>query len=723
MKSHIEKNASPEQSTAWDGFHPSGAGERVQQRLSEETRALAERYLKGEVGRQMTSIDERIPGELLLEIPTQARLYAEAVKIIAEKAPLRISADELLVGAATLKEATGHVVPVIGARSISHTTLGFEKALRIGLKGIREEIQERLSRGGLDSDGIDLLNAMISCLDSARHWHERHEDELKRLAGDASEARREHFKQLLEAMRNVPENPPQSFREALQALWLLWDFQRLCGNWSGIGRIDKMLGPFLKADLASGAMTLDGARELIAHFWIKGCEWITGDERLGGDAQFYQNIILAGIDENGGDVTNEVTYLILDVVEELHISDFPIAVRLSSKSEARLLRRIAEVQKAGGGTVAVYNEDRIIPSLIKFSYPPEEARNFCNDGCWEILIPGKTSFSYSPFDMLPLLQSSLGLEPGKPAQPQSYASFEELYQAFKLKLAEKLTETINNILLPSTTPSVLVDLMVEGCIEKGRSYNNLGPKYTVQSPHAGGLQDAANSLLAIKRLVYEERKLSLAELIQSLQDDWNGREDLRLYVREQIDYYGNDSAEADAMVKRVYDDYTGLAAKAPRRNGILRPAGISSFGRECGEFLPKRMATAAGSKKGDFLATNFSPTPGSDKRGPTAVIKSHCAMDFSMLPCGTALELKLSPSSVQGERGTAIIESLTKGFVSLGGIFMQVDVIDSALLRDAQAHPERHPNLAVRISGWSARFATLARNWQDLLINRSEQKS
>ena len=714
-------------------------------RLSESTRKLAARYLSGEFGRSMGDAQFAIPPEFYISMPSLNRQYAEAVRLIAENAPLRILPEEKLAGAATLKEATRHSVPLLTqsyrARSVpdgdwiskhplapapallgsvSHTTIDFEKALKIGYRGIRAGIVERLGRNDLNAEGEDLLRAMIVCLDAANSWHSRHVAELEQLAAMSKGDLQKNYGQVLSALRNVPENPPQNFREAVQALWMLWDFQRLCGNWSGIGRIDKMLGPYLRRDMDTGTTTIDEARELIAHFWIKGCEWITAEGKGSGDAQFYQNIILSGIDEEGMDLTNEVTYLVLDIVEELHISDFPIAVRISQKSPEKLFRRIAEVQRLGGGIIAVYNEDRIIPTLVKFGYPLEEARNFTNDGCWELLIPGKTCFSYQPFDALVLLQETLGLGPAN-KDAVEYADFEALYAEFENRLAFQVASLLNSS-NRSTHPTPLLSLLVEGCVEKARSYYDLGPKYTVLSPHPGGLSDVVNSLLVIKRLVYEAKEMALPDFVGILRDDWNGHEGLRQRVRKEFEFFGNDSAEADAMMRKVFNDFTELVAKVPKRLGILRPAGISTFGREGSAYLPNRSATASGHRKGDILAPNFSVTPGTDLKGPTAVIKSHCSVDFSKLPCGTALDLKVPPSSAQGERGLAALVAMMRSFVSLGGIFMQVDVVDTELLRDAQLHPEKYPNLAVRISGWSARFATLSNEWQDMIIRRSEQK-
>ncbi len=228
----------------------------------------------------------------------------------------------------------------------------------------------------------------------------------------------------------------------------------------------------------------------------------------------------------------------------------------------------------------------------------------------------------------------------------------------------------------------------------------------------------AKCLLVIKRLVFENREYSLPEFVAILASDWADQEPLRRRIQTEFDFYGNDSTEADAMLRRVYNDFTDIVGATRERHGVLRPAGISPTA-----FLPHRTAAASGQRKGAYLAANFSPSPGTDTRGPTAVIRSHCAVDFSRLPCGTALELKISPSAVRGETGIQALTGLMRSFVNLGGIFMQLDIVDTDLLRCAQENPENYPNLSVRISGWSARFATLNREWQDLIINRTEKGS
>ena len=749
MKKH--KTTIPDTPTNAPAIPPFGVvtGVPLPQRLPAATRALAARYLSGEFGRAMQPAAFRLPPELYLNLPTPNRLYAEAVRLVAERAPLRVLPEEHLAGAATLREAAGHTIPLLPWwSSVSHTTLGFDKALRLGCRGLRQEVEVRLAAGNLDADGRDLLNAMLASLDALAVWHRRHVTALEELAATQTGAARQRVEAVLTALRPVPENPPTTFHEALQAFWFLWSFQRLMGNWSGLGRLDDMLGPYLERDLAAGRLTLDDARDLVAHFWIKGCEWTTGDteHRGSGDAQFYQNVILGGVTADGKEVANGVTDLVLDVVEELHISDFPVAVRLNRQTPRRLVRRIAEVQRLGGGIVSIYNEERILPMLERFGYPTAEARSFTNDGCWELLIPGQTSFNYQPFDLLRILQETLGIRPahvkdrpfgfefgpeesgkeGATAEPDSnhakpsFPEFDRLFEAFRTRLALRLTELLTHGNLAQTVPpNPLAALLVEDCIARARGYHAGGPRYTVLAPHAGGLADTADSLLAIRLLVYEQHRLTLPELAGILENNWAGHEELRREMLSALTGYGNHDPAADAMTSRVFDAYTGLLDQVHERHGIRRPAGISTFGREGSTFHLTRAATASGHHQGEVLAANCSPTPGADRHGPTAVLQSCCALDFGKLPCGTALDLRLFPQSLAGDSGVEALTGLLQAFVTLGGIYLQVDAVDPAVLREAQKHPEHYPNLTVRISGWSARFATLDPAWQEMVIQRS----
>ncbi len=648
-------------------------------------------------------------------------IYAETVKLIAAQAPLRLVSGERLVGAATLEEATRHNVPACNYRATSHVTIGFDRVLHSGTAALSKRIETRLEDADLSNKQRDFLQSMQLCLEAMNIWHCRYLKALEELIASTVGAEQEHWLQVLEYGRKVPVNSPANFGEAVQSLWFLFSFQRLCGNWSGLGRVDEMLGPYLEQDLAAGRIDMAEARELLAHFWIKGTEWngVGFGAGSSGDAQFYQNVIIGGRDVNGKDLTNPVTYLILDIIEELHISDFPVAVRIHSGTPPDLLRRVAEVMSLGGGIVSIYNEPVVLEAMQRFGYPETEALAFTNDGCWETIVPGKTAFTYLPFDMLQILQQTL--------DSTDFAGFDELYNDFSARLSTFCREqdlaagrTFSNGCrngVDSISPTPLLSLFVDDCIDRAAGYNDRGAKYSVAGIHAGGIPDVVNSLFVIRELVYKRKRFGLAELVALLKNDWRGYEPLRREIAGEFELYGNDSAAVDALFQKVFDDYTRIAGETRMINGVLRPVGISTFGRELA-YAKDRRATAFGKFAGEYLAANLAPTPGTDHNGPTAVIKSFCKADFRQTPNGCPLDLKLHSA---GEATPDVVLSLLKTFLELGGFYLQLDVVDNAMLRDAQTHPELYPNLVVRISGWSARFNTLDRHWQDMVINRTEQ--
>ena len=694
-------------------------------RLSEATRRFAYDSLERKYGLETIATPVvRLDGVSDFETLSNLEKYDAAILQIAKDAPIRICEGEKISGAATLGLAIHHTVPAVYRdcslwSSISHLTVDFAAVLFEGV----DAICKKAERAYLQYKGTEkepFAKSCLVCLDAFRIWHGRYLAELKE---------RPDLRANYENLLRVPFAPASNFYEAVQSLWFTFAFIRLTGNWPGIGRIDWLLGDYLKKDLAAGVLTLEEAREILAHFFIKGCEWINGQYIGSGDGQHYQNILLGGVDEDGCEVTNEVTYLVLDILEELGIADFPTTVRTNKQTDETLLRRVAEVMRYGGGILAVYNEDTVIEALTKDGYPLREARKFANDGCWEVQIPGKTFFNYTPFDALQILQK----QTLKGYTEADFADFEDLYTAYRSDLATYVEEIFKSRLqcfagygVPtkdwrwhSQMPCTVVSVFEEGCIEKGLSYLEGGPVYNIVSPHIGGLADAVNSLYAIKKLVFEEKKLSLAELLAVLLKNWEGEEALRQYVLNRYTYYGNDSAEVDALTARLLSDFADICTSFNGKCGYRFPAGVSTFGRQL-EWSPCRLATPYGKRAGDILAANCSPTPGTDKEGATAIIRSYCKADMTKLASGAALDLKLLPSSVEGEDGLAALIGLMRGFVALGGFFMQPDVVDASLLREAQEHPEDYTTLSVRVSGWNARFVTLNREWQDMVIEQNE---
>ena len=255
-------------------------------------------------------------------------------------------------------------------------------------------------------------------------------------------------------------------------------------------------------------------------------------------------------------------------------------------------------------------------------------------------------------------------------------------------------------------------------MENARSYLEGGPRYTVISPHIGGAPDVGNSLLAIDRLVYREKRVTLDELRAILRANWEGHEPLRQYVLNRYTYYGNDDDVADAYTVRLLDDFAAMVLKHNGESPILFPPGVSTFGRQI-EWAPGRAATPFGARKGDVLAPNASPTPGTDEAGATALIRSYCKLGLGRLTCGAALDVKLLPALARGENGANALVALMDAFVALGGFFMQIDIMDADALRAARENPQAYKSLSVRVSGWNARFVTLNEEWQNMVIERT----
>ncbi len=695
-------------------------------RLLEETRKFAfESLYEHKYGLETKAnpyIDlTKVPGIKEME---DLDKYDLAIRMIAEYAPIRICKGERISTSATLGDSIDHKVPVridneLVFLGISHLTVDFQKVLDIGINGISAQIKVSKDTKK-DNYEIRFLESCESCIESFRIWLDRY---IRMLSDEGG------YERNINSLSNVPFSPPKSFHEAVQSIWAVFAFCRLCGNWPGIGRIDMMLGKYLKDDLEKGTINIEEAREILAHFFIKGCEWVCGGDYVSGDAQHYQNLVLAGVDKDGNDITNDVTYLVLDIIEELGISDFPTTVRISENSPKSLIERVSDVIRYGGGTLAIYNEDLIINALCAHGYPLNEARNFANDGCWEVQIPGKTYFGYTPFDALSILQQQT-LD--RYSTEVEFTSFEELYKCYISHLKEQVSfihkerkarlkhKSKNSFIWNESVPCTVISIFEEGCIRRGRSYTDGGTDYTVISPHLGGLADVTNNLYAIKKLVFDDKLISFTDLMELLKGNWESDEALRIHALKSYEYYGNDNDEVDHIACNILSDFAKICNELEKDACFAFPPGVSTFGRQI-DWAKFRYACANGIKAGEILANNMTPTPGTAIKGATAIIKSYCKADLSEIINGAALDLRLLPGDVKGEKGILAISSLIMSFVALGGFFMQIDIADGKILRDAQQRPENYPALAVRVAGWSARFVTLSKEWQDMIINNIEK--
>lgn len=692
-------------------------------RLSERTREFAWESLNHKYGKDTRKTPyvtlDHIEG---YEQLSRWKKYDAAIEEIVKKAPIRICEGELLSGAATLGDAISHSLPARfgdnGANyfsGLSHLTVDFAEVLAIGMNGIRQKAKRSLDRQ-TDAGRREFLESCIHSINAMELWHGRYLAAL---------GQREGYEENIRNLKKVPFEPAETFYEAVQSIWFCFAFMRLCGCWPGIGRIDVLLGDYLKKDLADGTVTMDLAREILAHFFIKGCEWIDGQETWGGDAQHYQNIVLSGMDESGEDVTNEVSELVLEIVEETGISDFPITVRVSERTKESFLRRVSEVIRYGGGVVAIYNEDLIIRSFLDMGYSLEEARRFANDGCWEVQVPGKTNFVYIPFDGLQLLQQWTLKDYDGTVEFPDFESLLAQYEKDLHRQVEGIYESgvlarlkENHTEFKEDWCDSVISLFEHDCIERGLSYREGGPVYHVVSPHIGGLPDVANSLYAIKKAVYDDKLVTLAEFMQILRDNWENAEELRKKIQNNYVYFGNDNDEVDLIAAKILNDFSDMCEEYDRKTPFRFVSGVSTFGRQI-EWAPYRVATPFGRKKGEVLSGNLSPTPGTNRCGAAAVIKSYCKADLRKQHSGAALDIGFIPSNLDSENAIIAIGGLIKGFLKLGGFFMQIDTEDAQTLIDAQKHPENYQNLSVRVSGWNARFVTMNRQWQDMIIDRT----
>lgn len=701
-------------------------------RLPEEIRIYAAESLAGKYGDEAMS-------QYSLELSqddaaglSRTELYNKALLHICKNAPVRICPHETVSGSANLGLAIDHTMPITVSGNavmygVSHVTLGYDRAVTEGIDSYEQRIIESKRVSGRTAEELCFLDSLLTTIDGMRIWHKRYLDELRRQNHPVAE----YF-------ANVPFAPPTSFKEALQSLWFCFAFTRLLGNWPGIGRIDRILGKYLENDLKNKVITIDEARIMLAGFFVKGCEWIrTKGFSISGDAQHYQNLVLGGLDENGNDTINIVSYLILDVVEELPIGDFPVSIRLSDKTPEDFKRRVAEVIRYGGGVLAVYNERQVLKTLCNYRYSAKEALNYANDGCWEVQIPGSTCFIYHPFDCLKiLLDGTLGLAGDK---LPSYDSFDDLKNDFfrrltdftadyteKSCIADKFTKNNNGEYVRSLPtaiyPCSAVSLFEDDCIGRAQAYYAGGTDYTVVSPHIGGVPDAANSLYALKVLVFDEKRISLGDMLTLLKNNWEGGETLRAYALNRLEYYGSGDTAAESandLARQILLCFANAALTVDKTAPLMTPPGVSTFGRQI-EWAPARKAVPFGKYAGDILSGNLSPTPGTDREGATAVISAYGMLPHDVLSGSSALDVELIPDTVKGENGIDIVLSLLDGFIATNGYFMQLDVADANVLREAQKNPEAYRSLSVRVSGWNARFISLDEHWQEMVIQRIE---
>ena len=601
----------------------------------------------------------------------------------------------------------------------SHYPPGFETILQLGFTGIRDEARRQL-REQADAESREFLEAVVLSYQAACQYVARYATYAEKLASAETDADRKlELVAITGACSDVASGAPTSFHSALQLI----QFTRVLGGRGCIGRFDQWLYPLYRADVHSGRLSQAEAQELLDCLFIKLNEFgdgypkkpaisATGVPITGVVNDDLRNIALAGQTPAGEDACNEFTYMCLESSAKLMLPEPKLNVRFFAGTPQRLLRECSRVLATGANTLAIFNDEVAVPGLMLLGVPIEDARDYCNDGCSELIIGGKGTIRFKVHDSLTALTDTV-LE----AEGQPYDTFEALMSAFKDRLKPFMIEGHGEI-EPVTFPFFAAS--IQDCLA---SASSAGSRYSMLGSILAEVGNSADGLAAIKKLVYEDRALSWQDLVTALKNDFDGHEPLRQMLLNRAPKYGNDDDYVDSLAKEIAESFCdGVHARAcnPPGFGAKRAAGLMCFGIHHKRDLP---ASPDGRRMGDLTANSFSPSVGMDRTGPTAVLKSVAKVDLTKASHGSVLDVALHSSVFSGDEGLGKLMALIESFLRMGGTAtLQLNVIDRDTLIEARANPSapEYRTLVVRVWGFSAVFVELPPGLQDHVLARTE---
>jgi len=634
-------------------------------------------------------------------------------------------------------------------RGPGHTTLD-DKIYRKGLLGLKTDVAASLD--ALDDlndprayDKREELRAMAIAADAVIRFAERHAEAARALAEKATDpVRREELERIAEVCTRVPAHPPRDFWEALQAYWFVHlGVTTELNPWDAFnpGKLDQHLVPFYAQGLAEGTLTREGAEELLQCFWIKFNNQpappkvgVTAAES--GTYTDFAQINLGGVTPEGKDGVNPVTYLLLDVIEEMRLLQPSTSIQVSRQNPDAFIKRAGEIIRTGFGQPSVFNTDLVIEELLRQGKTLADARCGGTSGCVETGAFGKEAYILTGYFNLPkVLELALndGVDPrsGKQMGPrtgraEAFASFDELFAAFEAQLTHFVDVKVrgNHVierLYAREMPVPFLSLLIDDCIAKGCDYHDGGARYNTSYIQGVGIGTMTDALSALKVHVYDEGALSMGELMAALAADFEGQERVRQLLLNRTPRYGNDDDRADALMVRVFEAYYAAIEGRPNTKGgtyhidLLPTTCHVYFGSVVG-------ATPDGRRAWTPLSEGVSPVQGADRAGPTAVIRSVAKMDH-VRTGGTLLNQKFTPELLAGDEGLARLVQLVRTYFSLDGHHIQFNVVDAATLRAAQADPEAYRDLIVRVAGYSDYFCDLSTALQDEIIARTEHRT
>lgn len=645
----------------------------------------------------------------------------------------------------TLYEA-GLFTEFMEQRAPGHTAMD-GKIYQTGLIDLKERIAREIAaldfiNDPLATDRMEQLNAMSISCDAAILFAERHADLAEELAKkETCENRRLELLQIAKVCRHVPAYAPRNFWEAIQMYWFvhLGIITELNG-WDAMtpGHFDQHLAPFYEREVAAGTLTREDAKELLSCFWIKVNNHpappkvgITAKES--GTYNDFTNINIGGVKADGSCGVSELSYILLEIIGELHILQPGSSIHISSRTPDRFLIEGCKVIRQGYGYPSIFNADSYIQELLRQGKSLKDAREGGCSGCIEVGAFGKEAYLLTGYlNVAKILEITLnnGVDPltGKQVgiatgQATCFHSFEVLYEAFKKQFLYVIDEKIkvNNCIermFARYSPAPFLSLFIDDCIAKGRDYYDAGPRYNTTYIQCTGLGTVTDSLMVLKKHIYEAKSFTIEALLMALHTNFEGNELMRQLIRNRTPFFGNDDAEADGMAIRLYNDLVEAIEGKPNTRGEVHYLNMLSttchvyFGKVTGAMPNGRLAGMA-------ISDGTSPSHGSDTKGPSSVIKSLGKLD-QLKSGGTLLNLRFLPSLVKRHEDLKKWAQLIRTYFALGGHHVQFNIVDTATLKAAQEHPEDYRDLLVRMAGYSDYFNDMNADLQADIIARTE---
>ena len=626
--------------------------------------------------------------------------------------------------------------------SYGHCVPDWERVLRLGFSGIIEEVDKRYGEGGLTSDQMEFLNNAKLAAQAMNGFIARYARLAEEMGAAAQdEAEKKRLGGIAAACASLSSGGAASYREALQLLWFcMMVLQTVCGARDyAYGRIDQYLYPYYEKDIAAGNLTKDEAFELLECMFVKtneiiGYGWESYKPKRILSVNSLQYVILSGMDENGRDMTNEISWLVIEAVNDLQLKQPTVNIRYHNEIDIKFFERAVEITSSGLGYPSYFNDHVVIPALMDNGVSRRDAYDYTYYGCNNSFLPGhedelRETWHCGPKYLEYALNSGACMMTGRvqgavTPSPYKIKRMEDIYEALRIQIADGIKKAVAHVEQSDRywiemKPFSFESILMTDCVKRASSMNERGSLQKHINNHFCGLATLANSLYAIERLVFLERRFTLPELVELLKSNWTGEEALRNTVREKYPKFGNDDDSVDRIAVRVAEMFIEELKKASptETDRKLYPSIYSlwhhrAFGHKCA-------ASADGRLAGEEISESQSPVYGTEANGPTAMFNSVSKLPFNKTPSG-GMNVKFQPRLFKGSEGYRNLKALLEGYFEKGGMHAQVNVVGREMLEDAVAHPEKYKNLLVRVVGYSAYFVSLSPEQQQEMIDRTE---